>query len=118
MKVIKPVKAKVDFGFPCEKCGTLYWFGDNEVKVPGFKFVCCDTVYQLLQIDNINVSYNTQAKVTDTALVKKALEAMVDFGYSKKEASKLIVKAIENDKTITDPTDLVRKAISYETTKS
>jgi Holliday junction resolvasome RuvABC DNA-binding subunit len=126
-KILKPIEIQASLRYRCpnEDCGYDHWLFLKEVQTKNFKVVCeCGTVFKTKRIKILQTIYDKKQKIkkqmdeiksVDTmdgsSIVSRAINIMINLGYTRKESSKYIKEEYLKSDT-NDVSFLVKKAIS------
>lgn len=106
----KPVDYDINLKYLCPSCGDNHWLSFQEASTIDFKVVCyCGTVFTVKQIEAFKIKYTTsdsqvvveekQKPVIPDTLLNQASEALINYGFTAKEAKELIQQAYELNPT-------------------
>jgi hypothetical protein len=127
-KDIKPTGCDAHFKYRCpsQDCGFFHWLSLKEAQTKNFKIVCdCGSVFSPKRIKKIKIAYLTpvskqqpipfenKKKNTDPPddLLQKGSEALIKYGFTKKESLDLLKKAFI-EKPIYDMVQLIKVALT------
>jgi hypothetical protein len=114
MKNLKPTEYDLHLKYSCPNCGYNHWLSIHEAQTDKFLIVCdCKKILKVKTVDSFKIKYKTKKNAVITNekdYIKKAISGLLNYGFSKQEATYAVEKAIkEND--ITDPVQILKIAL-------
>jgi len=105
MKRIKPIDIDLHLKYICPHCHSICWLSLKETQIPKFIVVCdvCNESFKVKTIDKVSIKYKTKQEskkttkniVLDESIKNKSIDALVNYGFTQKEASELIQETFD-----------------------
>lgn len=116
-----PIDCDAHFKYVCPnpKCSIQHWQSLQQVKVKNYKIVCdCGFIIKPKQIKSIDISYVNDEengskdtnKIISSDLLDKSTKILVNYGFTKEEASSMIKDAYDKNPT-TECSTLVKQTL-------
>ena len=116
-----PIDCDAHFKYVCPnpKCSIQHWQSLQQIKVKNYKIVCdCGIIIKPKQIKSIDIIYvnaeDNESKETSKTisldLLDKSIKILVNYGFTKEEASSMIKDAYDKNPT-TECSTLVKQTL-------
>lgn len=130
----KPIEHDIHLKYRCSKCGQDHWLSFQEASTKNFKIVCyCGKVFQVKRVLSFKIKYeqdntkqtfqeqsqNNQTEAPQTKpspveipidTLKNGVKILVGYGFTPEEASTLLKKTFENNKSL-ELVALIKKSL-------
>lgn len=116
-----PIDCDAHFKYVCPnpKCSIQHWQSLQQIKVKNYKIVCdCGIIIKPKQIKSVDIIYvnaeDNESKETSKTisldLLDKSIKILVNYGFTKEEASSMIKDAYDKNPT-TECSALVKQTL-------
>lgn len=109
MKRIKPIGVDLHLKYICPHCHAVCWLSLKETQIPNYINVCdlCQESFKVKTIEKISLKYKQstnhstkkQIPILDESIKQRTIDSLVNYGFTKSEASDLIQETFDIFKT-------------------